>query len=65
MEYMEKFPYPNAVGSIMYSIVCTRPDLAYAISVLSRFMSKPGREHWLAMKWLLRYISSSTDVGIL
>ena len=49
MEYMEKVPYPNAVGSVMYSMVCTRPDLAYAISVLSKFMSKPGKEYWLAI----------------
>ena len=49
----------------MYSMVCTRPDLAYAISLLSRLMSNPSREHWFAIKWFLRYISSLTNVGFL
>ena len=40
-------------------------NLAHGISVLSRYMSEPGREHWLAMKWLLRYISSTTNVGLI
>lgn len=65
IRYMENVPYSSAVGSVMYSMVCTRPDLAHAISVLSRYMSNPGREHWLAMKWLLRYIGSTTDIGLM
>ncbi|XP_060675574.1 secreted RxLR effector protein 161-like [Ziziphus jujuba] len=36
-------PYTNAVGSVMYVMILTRPDLAHAISVLSRFMANPGR----------------------
>ncbi|TXG53355.1 hypothetical protein EZV62_022524 [Acer yangbiense] len=43
----------------------TRPDLAQAISVLSRYMANPGKGHWNAMKWLLRYISSTTYVGLI
>ncbi|XP_022891704.1 ankyrin repeat domain-containing protein 50-like [Olea europaea var. sylvestris] len=39
---MEKVPYANAVGYIMYTMVCTRPDVAHAISTLSRFMANPG-----------------------
>ncbi|CAM8981508.1 unnamed protein product [Rhodiola kirilowii] len=61
---MEKFPYPNAIGSIMYAMISTRPDLSYAISVLSRYMSNPGYEHWLAVKWLVAYIASTLDVGL-
>ena len=61
---MSKVPYSSAVGSVMYSMICTRPDLAHAISTLSRFMSNPGKEHWLAMKWLLRYIATTTNVGL-
>ncbi|XP_062103402.1 secreted RxLR effector protein 161-like [Humulus lupulus] len=62
-EEMSKVPYSNDVGSIMYLMVCTRPDLAHAISVLSKYMSNPGRTHWLAMKWLFRYLIGSTKVG--
>ena len=44
-EDMMNVPYSHAIGSVMYMMVCTRPDLAHAISVLSRYMSNPGREH--------------------
>uniref|UniRef100_A0A3Q7JMW7 Reverse transcriptase Ty1/copia-type domain-containing protein n=1 Tax=Solanum lycopersicum TaxID=4081 RepID=A0A3Q7JMW7_SOLLC len=45
-EYMSRVPYASAVGSLMYAMVCTRPDLAHAVSVVSRFMGQPGKEHW-------------------
>jgi len=38
-------PYESVVGSLMYAMVCTRPDIAHAVGVLRRFMSKPGKEH--------------------
>ena len=44
-EYMSRVPYSNVVGSLMYAMVCTRPDIAHAISVVSRFMVQPGNEH--------------------
>ncbi|TXG49067.1 hypothetical protein EZV62_024942 [Acer yangbiense] len=61
---MESIPYSNAVGSVMYAMISSRPDLAQAISILSRYMANPGKGHWNAMKWLLRYISSTTSVGL-
>ena len=45
IEYMKTVPYSSAVGSIMYSMVCTRPDVAHGVGVVSRFMGNPGREH--------------------
>lgn len=60
----ERFPYSSAVGSIMYAMVGTRPDIAYAIGLISRFMSKPGSIHWEAVKWLLRYIRGSADLNL-
>eukprot|EP00253_Pinus_taeda_P026673 PITA_26673 len=45
-EDMSRVPYASAVGSLMYAMVCTRPDIAHAVRVLSMFMSKPGKEHW-------------------
>jgi hypothetical protein len=44
------FPYQQAVGSLMYAMLCTRPDLAYPISVLSQHMANPNMEHWMAVK---------------
>ena len=59
-EYMSHFPYANAVNSIMYAMICTRPDLAYAVSMVSRFISNPGKEHWQELKQILRYIKGTT-----
>ena len=55
----------SIIGSIMYSMVCTRLDLSHGISVVSRYMADPGIEHWHALKWLLRYLRRTTDYGIL
>jgi len=55
-EFMSEVPYANAVGSLMYAMVCTRPDLSYSVSLVSRFMANLGKAHWQALKWILRYI---------
>jgi len=47
---MSCVPYASAVGNLMYAMVCTRPDIAHVVGVLSRFMSKPRKEHWTTMK---------------
>lgn len=62
---MTKIRYANVVGSIMYCMVCSRPDLAYAISMFSRFMANPGLDHWTVLKWVLRYLKGTTDRGLL
>jgi hypothetical protein len=43
--YMSKVPYALAIGSWMYAMVCTRPDIAHAVGVMSRYMSNPGKQH--------------------
>ncbi|XP_062085394.1 secreted RxLR effector protein 161-like [Humulus lupulus] len=65
IEYMNNIPYSNAVGSITYLMVCTRPDLAHVMSVLSKYMASPGKEYWQAMKWTLRYLASTAKVGLI
>ena len=52
-EDMSRVPYASAVGILMYAMVCTRPDIAHAMGVLSRFMSNPGKEHWTTVKRVL------------
>uniref|UniRef100_A0A803R4Z6 Reverse transcriptase Ty1/copia-type domain-containing protein n=1 Tax=Cannabis sativa TaxID=3483 RepID=A0A803R4Z6_CANSA len=64
-EAMSKVPYSSAVGTIMYLMVCTRPDLAFAISTLSKYMANPGKIHWLAMKWVFRYLVGTPKVGLI
>ena len=46
-------------------MVYTRPDIAYVVSLLSRYMSNPGRDHWEALKWILRYLKGTTDFGLI
>ena len=58
---MSKVPYTSAIGSLMYAMVCTRPDIAYAVGVVSRFMSRPGKQHWETVKWILRYLKGSPN----
>ncbi|CAM8960295.1 unnamed protein product [Rhodiola kirilowii] len=65
LEYMSNVPYANAVGCLMYSMVCTRPDIAHSVSMISRFMSKPGKAHWEAVKWVLRYVKGSMGKGLM
>ena len=43
--YMEKVPYAIAVGSLMYAMVCTRPDIAQAVGLVSRYMENLGKTH--------------------
>ena len=61
---MNCIPYANAIGSLMYLMVCTRPDLAFAVSSVSKFMSNPGKNHWEAVKWVLRYVRGTMTTGI-
>ena len=61
---MEHVPYANVIGTVMYSMISTRPDLSYSISLLSRYMSNPGIDHRNALKYLLRYINNSLHLGL-
>eukprot|EP00253_Pinus_taeda_P014068 PITA_14068 len=63
-EDMSHVPYGSAVGSLMYEKVCTRPDIAHAVGVLSRFMSKPRNEHLIAVKRVFRYLCGTSDYGL-
>jgi hypothetical protein len=63
-EDMSHVPYASAVGSLMYAMVCTRPDIAHAVGVLSRYMSKPGKEHWTTVKRVFRYLRGTTSYGL-
>ncbi|KAH9723672.1 hypothetical protein KPL70_007193 [Citrus sinensis] len=62
---MIKIPYASAVGCLMYAMVLTRPDIAHAVSVVSRYMSNPGKEHWKAVKWILRYLRGTSGHGLI
>jgi hypothetical protein len=63
-EDMERIPYASAVGSLMYAMVCTRPDIAHVVGVVSWFLSDPGREHWNAVKWIIRYLRGTSKLSL-
>jgi hypothetical protein len=56
--------YASAVGSLMYAMVYTRPDIAHAVGVLSSYMSKPGKEHWTIVKRVFRFLCGTTNYGL-
>ncbi|KAH9766026.1 Integrase catalytic domain-containing protein [Citrus sinensis] len=61
---MSRVPYASAVGSLMFAMICTRPDIAQAVGAVSRYMANPGGEHWIAVKRILRYIRGTSDVAL-
>jgi len=64
-EEMFRVPYARAVGSLMYAMVCTRPDLAYAVRIVSQFISNLGKKYWEAVKWVLRYLRGTARLGLM
>jgi len=60
----ESLPYREAVGSLMYLMVGTRPDLAVAVGKLRRFVSGYRKKHWAAVKRVLRHVTRSVDKGL-
>jgi hypothetical protein len=63
-EDMSHVPYASAIGNLMYEMVCTRPDIAHAVGVLSRYMSKLGKEHWTTANRVFRYLRGTTNYGL-
>jgi hypothetical protein len=63
-KHIAQIPYANAVGALIYAMVCTRPDISHAANMVSRYMHDPGKGHWQAVKWILRYIYGMTYIGL-
>ena len=61
-EKMKDVPYASAIGSIMYAMLCTRPDLCLAISLAGRYQSNPGVDHWTTVKNILKYLKRTKDM---
>lgn len=62
---MTNVPYREAIGSLMYLMIGTRPDLAFCVGKLSQFCEAPKERHWVAVKRVLRYVSGTRTHGIL
>jgi hypothetical protein len=61
---MEKIPYKEAIGALIYAMICTRPDIAQAVGKLCRYNSNPGQTHWTGVKRILRYLKGTHNYGI-
>ena len=55
-QFMSRVPYASAVGSLMYAMLCTRPDICFVVGIVSRFQSKPGPDHWTVVKHIFKYL---------
>ena len=58
-EKMRNCPYASAIGSLMYAMLCTRPDICYVVSIVSRYQSNPSPEHWIVVKHILKYLNKT------
>ena len=63
-EQMKKVPYANAVGSLMYAMLCTRPDTCFVVGMVSRYQSNPRLAHWKAVKRIFRYLKGTVDYSL-
>ena len=63
-EAMSSVPYASAVGSLMYAILCTQPDICFAVDLVSCYQSNPGLAHWQAVKRIMCYLRGTTDLAL-
>jgi hypothetical protein len=58
---MRDVPYASAVGSLIYAMLCTRPNICFAVGMVSRYQSNPRPQHWVAIKHILKYLRRTKD----
>ena len=64
MSKMHGVPYSEAIGSVLWPVVVSRPDAAYVVGVLSQFIQNPGPAHWEGVKWVISYLGSTKDLWL-
>jgi hypothetical protein len=64
VEQMDSKPYQALVGTLMYLMVSTRPDICHAVGVLAQFMHQPGKAHWDAAKRVLKYLKGTKSMQL-
>ena len=62
---MKGVPYNEAIGSVLWPAVVLRPDIAYAIGILSQVIQNPGQAHWEALKWVITYLNTTKGLWLL
>ncbi|XP_075104163.1 secreted RxLR effector protein 161-like [Nicotiana tabacum] len=61
IEKMKAIPYASAVGSLMFVMLCIRPNICFVVGMVSRFQYNPGREHWTVIKYIIKYLKRTRD----
>ena len=61
---MSSIPYASVVGSLMYVMVSTLPNIAHAVGTVRRYLSNLGKSHWNVVKWILRYLRGTFKLCI-
>ena len=56
--------YRKVIGSLIYLMTCTRPDISYSVSILSRYMQEPRELHWRFLKRLMKYVNTTRDLSL-
>ncbi|GKG22395.1 hypothetical protein Tco_0387698, partial [Tanacetum coccineum] len=62
VQRMKSVPYASAIGSILYAVRCTRPDVAFEQNLCSHFQKNLGEIHWTAVKTILKYLRNTKDI---
>ncbi|GKE26803.1 hypothetical protein Tco_1442187, partial [Tanacetum coccineum] len=65
VKHMQNIPYAFVVGSIMYAVRCTCPDVAFAQNITSQFQQNPSKLHWTAVKNILKYLYNTKDMFLI
>ena len=53
--------YASVVGSLIYAMLCIRPDICFAMGMVSRYQSDPSKEYWIVVKHILKYLRRMRD----
>ena len=61
---MPTVPYAEAIGNLMYAMLCIRPNICFTVGMVSRYLSNPGPAHWAVVKRIFRYLQGTTDFAL-
>lgn len=61
---MMKIPYRECIGSLLFAAQISRPDISFAVNMLSRYVENPGKSHWQALKRIFRYLKATKDLRL-
>ena len=59
---MSMIPYASIIESLMYAMLCIHPDIALAVSIMSRYQVNPDEEYWITVKNILKYLKRTKDL---